>query len=470
MAGTGELLNLDVAELSKALRNRELSPVEVTDAYLERVAEVNPKINAYITITADVARKQAAAAELEIAARRWKGPFHGIPVALKDLCYTAGIRTTGGSKILTSFVPDYDATVWTRLREAGAVLLGKLNLHEFAVGGTSNNPHYGPVRNPYNVERSPGGSSGGSGAAIAARAALATLGTDTRGSIRLPAALCGCVGLKPTYSLVSRYGVIPLSYTLDHVGPITRSVRDAALMLSVIAGPDPNDSTSSHRAVPDYGRALTGEIKGIRVGRVKECAGDLAPEVAASFDRALKTFASLGAKVEEVSLPFVPHGLNLTALIARPELLNYHRQWIVERPGDYGDDVREAIRLGMVIPAFAYVRAQRARARAIEQATSVLGHCDVLAAPTAPFAAPKIGQQQMAGRNGQPMNLLTAVINLTAPFDVTGQPALALPTGLSTEGLPLSMQIIGRPFDEETVLRVADAYERTRGPLPPPAL
>ncbi|HYA34535.1 MAG TPA: amidase, partial [Candidatus Binataceae bacterium] len=249
---SNEILEFDAFELSQKIRNRQLSPVEVTQAYIGRIAELDEHLRSYITVTHDEALAAAKRAEDDISARRSRGPFHGVPVALKDLLYTRGIRTTGGSKILADFVPDFDATAWTRLEAQGAVLLGKLNLHEFAYGVTSSNPHWGIARNPYALDRIPGGSSGGSAAAIVARTAPITIGSDTGGSIRIPAALCGCVGLKPTWSRVSRHGVIPLAYTMDHVGPITRTVRDAAMMLNVIAGHDPADSTSSREPVPDY--------------------------------------------------------------------------------------------------------------------------------------------------------------------------------------------------------------------------
>jgi aspartyl-tRNA(Asn)/glutamyl-tRNA(Gln) amidotransferase subunit A len=233
MANHKELLSFDVATLAEKFRTKQISPVEVTDAYLERIELLDKKIVSYITVTAEVARAAARKAETEIAAGNWRGPFHGVPIALKDLCYTRGLRTTGGSKILADFVPDFDCTLWARLRAAGAVLLGKLNLHEFASGATNTNPHWGTCRNPYNLDRIPGGSSGGAGAAIVAKLAAATIGTDTGGSIRIPAAFCGCVGMKQTWSRVSRYGVLPLADSLDHAGPITRTVRDAALMLQV---------------------------------------------------------------------------------------------------------------------------------------------------------------------------------------------------------------------------------------------
>lgn len=274
-----ELLSFDVAALGAKLHAKEISPVELTEAYLTRIQRTDEKIRAYITVTDELARKAARKAEHEIVAGKWRGPFHGVPIGLKDLCYTKGIVTTGGSKILSDFKPPHDCTVWTRLARAGAILLGKLNLHEFAYGITSSNPHHGFVRNPYGLDRIPGGSSGGSAAAIVARSAAATIGTDTGGSIRIPAALCGCVGVKPTWSRVSRYGVLPLAYTLDHVGPITRTVRDAALMLNVLAGHDRNDSTSSRERVTDYALNLDADISGMKVGIVRELTDNLSPDV-----------------------------------------------------------------------------------------------------------------------------------------------------------------------------------------------
>ncbi|MGH7985166.1 MAG: amidase, partial [Candidatus Binataceae bacterium] len=305
MSDAIELLNFDVADLSKKLRARQISPVELTDAYLARIARFDKPHAAYITVTADGAREAAKRAEAEIVKGNWRGPFHGIPVALKDLCYTRGILTTGGSKILQQFVPDFDCTLWARLANQGAVLLGKLNLHEFASGATTTNPHWGICRNPYNRERIPGGSSGGSGVAIVARMAAATIGTDTGGSIRIPAAFCGCVGLKQTWSRVSRHGVIPLSDSLDHAGPITRTVRDAALMLQVIAGHDPNDGTSSREPVPDYASACDRDVTGVHLGVIKELTQGVAPEVLDGFNAALRSLSGLGARIEEVSIPAI---------------------------------------------------------------------------------------------------------------------------------------------------------------------
>jgi aspartyl-tRNA(Asn)/glutamyl-tRNA(Gln) amidotransferase subunit A len=466
-----ELLSFDVAALSQKLRGREVSPVEVTEAYLARIEEVDKKLNAYITVTADVAREAAKRAESEIAAGNWRGPFHGVPVALKDLCYTKGIATTGGSKILEEFVPDYDCTFWSRLAAQGAVLLGKLNLHEFAYGITSSNPHWGVVKNPYDTTRIPGGSSGGSAAAIVAQMAAATIGSDTAGSIRIPAAFCGCVGLKPTWSRVSRYGVIPLSDSLDHAGPITRTVRDAALMLGVIAGHDPKDATSSRELVPDYTQALDRDIRGMRIGVIKELRGGVSAEVEHAFASAIETLGKLGASVDEVSVPSMDTALAFRAIIGA-EALEFHDNWLKTRAGDYGEDVRERLIAASMISASDYVRAQRARTVMLADAMQALEKHDVLLAPVSAIPAPRIGTHP--GRplddKGEVVDINSMIIRFTMPFDATGQPALALPTGLSPDGLPLSMQIIGRPFGESSLIRVADAYEAARGPLPEPKL
>ena len=471
MANHAELLSFDVATLADKFRTRQISPVEVTDAYLERIGLLDEKILAYITVTADKARAAARKAETEIAGGNWRGPFHGVPIALKDLCYTRGILTTGGSKILADFVPDFDCTVWTRLSEAGAVLLGKLNLHEFASGATNTNPHWGVCRNPYHLERIPGGSSGGSGAAIVAKLAAATIGTDTGGSIRIPAAFCGCVGMKQTWSRVSRYGVVPLADSLDHAGPITRTVRDAALMLQVIAGHDPHDSTSSTEPVPDYAQALTGDLKNVRIGIITELLTGLSDEVARAFNAAMRQLRILGAEVDEVSTPNIEMASTIATNIMFAEAAEYHEQWMRTRSHEYGQDVRRTLEAGMLTPAVYYVRAQRSRPAILAEMLKALDKFTVLAAPTASIPAPRI---DVAGRalsdNGEPVNLLAAVLRFTAPFNVTGQPALAIPTGLAANGLPVSMQIIGKPFDEATVFKVADAYERARGPLAEPKL
>src|SRR5208282_3126000 len=364
--------------------------------------------------------------------------------------------------------PGHDCTVWARLSRAGAILLGKLNLHEFAYGITSSNPHWGFVRNPYALDRIPGGSSGGSAAAIVARSAAATIGTDTGGSIRIPAALCGCVGLKPTWSRVSRYGVLPLAYTLDHVGPITRTVRDAAMMLQIIAGADRNDSTSSRERVPDFSVGLDGQISGMRIGVIRELNDGLSDDVARSFSAALDTLRSLGATVDQVTIPSLPMAGIMNGIITWAEALEIHEDWMRTRPQDYGDDVRRILEIGMMTTATSYIRAQRARARTLAESIAVLADRDVLVAPASAVVAPKIGTTQILEAREDRVDVVAAILRFTQPFNSTGQPAIAIPTGLSPDGLPVAMQVIGRPFGESEVIRVAAAYERARGALAPP--
>ncbi len=469
MSNHAEIFDFDVATLAEKIRAKQLSPVEITDAYLGRIDAHQESLRAYITVTGDDARDTARKAESEIMGGHWRGPFHGVPIALKDLCNTRGVLTTGGSKILDDFVPNFDCTVWARLREAGAILLGKLNLHEFAAGATTTNPHWGTCRNPYDRERIPGGSSGGSGAAIVARMAAATIGTDTGGSIRIPAAFCGCVGMKQTWGRVSRYGVLPLADSLDHAGPITRTVRDAALMLQVIAGHDPHDATSSLEPVPDYVQALNGNMKGVRIGVIKELLTDISDEVAHSFKGALRQLRLLGAEVDEIAIPHIEMSSTIATNIMFAEATEYHEQWMRTRSHEYGADVRRMLEAGMMTPAVYYVRAQRSRAAILAETLKALDHFTVLAAPTAAIPAPRIDVGGRAlGDGGKPVDMVAAVLRFTAPFNVTGQPALAIPTGLTPNGLPVSMQIIGKPFAEATVFQVADAYESARGPIAEP--
>jgi len=317
------------------------------------------------------------------------------------------------------------------------------------------------VRNPYALDRIPGGSSGGSAAAIVARSAAATIGTDTGGSIRIPAALCGCVGLKPTWSRVSRYGVMPLAYTLDHVGPITRTVRDAAMMLQVIAGADRNDSTSSRERVPDFSAGLDSDISGVRVGVIRELNDGLSDDVARSFNTALEILRSLGATVDQVTIPSLPMAGVMNGIITWAEALEIHEEWMRTRPQDYGDDVRRILEIGMMTTATSYIRAQRARARTLSESIAVLADRDVL-------VAPKIGGTQILEAREDRVDVVAAILRFTQPFNTTGQPAIAIPTSLSPEGLPIAMQIVGRPFGEQEIIRLAAAYERARGALAPP--
>jgi aspartyl-tRNA(Asn)/glutamyl-tRNA(Gln) amidotransferase subunit A len=461
MSKSEELLAFDATALAEKFRARELSPVEVADVYLARIEATEPRLHAYVSVTADLARESARQAEAEIMAGGWRGPFHGVPIALKDLCNTRGILTTSGSRVLAKNIPDFDCTVWARLSAQGAVLLGKLNMHEFACGGTAAT-HWGTTLNPYAPERVPGGSSSGSAAAIVARSAAATIGSDTGGSIRIPAAYCGCVGLKQTWSRVSRYGILPLADSLDHVGPITRTVRDAALMLGVIAGYDPDDPTSSREPVHDYTQCLGRDIKGIRVGVIRELQNGLSDDVARGFDSAVQQLGALGAAVDEVSIPSIEAGSAAALNIIWGEALEYHQEWIRTRTNDYGRGVRRMLEMAMTLPLTAYIRALRARAVILGEALRALERCDVLATPTCATPPPTIDEARASSATA-----LAEVIRYTGPFNLTGQPALAVPIGIAQRNAPISMQIVGKPFDEPTVLRVADAYERARGPLPP---
>ncbi|HXG41959.1 MAG TPA: amidase [Dehalococcoidia bacterium] len=442
-----------LAEASQLLARRELSPLELTESCLRRIEALEPHLNAFITVTAEEALAAARKAQEELARGQRRGPLHGIPVAVKDLFWTAGVRTTAGSKVLAGSVPQEDATVVARLRRAGAVLLGKLNLHEFAFGATSVNPHYGPVRNPWDMGRIAGGSSGGSGAAVAAGECLAALGTDTGGSIRIPSALCGITGLKPTFGRVSTYGVIPLAWSLDCVGPMCRTAEDCALVLAAIAGPDAHDRSAARVPVPDYAAHLGEGVKGLRIGVPREhFFQGVAGEVEAAVRRALEVLSELGAQVLEVSLPHMAVVPQAAGTITLVEALAYHLPWLRERPQDYGQDVRLRLEMAALYPAVAYVQAQRVRTATVEAWRDLWQEIDLLATPTTPVVAPPL--------EGAELPATLALIRNTNPFNLSGQPAISLPCGFDGSGLPIGLQLVGRWWDEGTVLRVAHAYQR----------
>jgi aspartyl-tRNA(Asn)/glutamyl-tRNA(Gln) amidotransferase subunit A len=445
--------DLTIAEAAARLRDGEVSSVDLTRAMLERIERLDPRLNSYLTVTADAALAEAARLDAEARAGRLRGPLHGIPLALKDLFDTAGVRTTAGAKLFADRVPERDATVVGRLRQAGMVLLGKLNMHELAFGVTTNNPHFGACRNPWDPDRIPGGSSGGSGAAVAARLCYGSLGSDTGGSIRIPASLCGIAGLKPTYGRVSRAGVIPLSWTLDHVGPITRSVRDAALMLGVIAGHDPADPASEDRPVPDYTAGLEDGVRGMRIGLPRRYFFEGAePAVLAAVEAAIDVLRREGAEVHEVAIADMELIGSVFQVIILAEAAAYHAGRLRARPRDFGADVRERLEPGLLYPATQYIDAQRARRRIVEGFLAALTDVDVLVTPTLPVTAAPI-----PGPKVETPNPLT---RFTFPINVSGLPALSLPCGFDTNGLPIGLQFIGRPFDEATVLRAGRAYER----------
>jgi aspartyl-tRNA(Asn)/glutamyl-tRNA(Gln) amidotransferase subunit A len=464
-----DLLLLSLTEVARLLKRRSVSPVEVTRAILDRIAAVSPRLNAFRTITADEALAAARRAERAIRAGRYKGPLHGIPVSVKDLIQTAGIRTTCGSRILADWIPDADATLIRLLRGAGAILIGKTHLHEFAYGPTNLNPHYGPARNPWDPGRMTGGSSGGSGIAVATGCSYVSIGTDTGGSVRIPAALCGVVGLKPTYGRISRAGIFPLSWSLDHAGPLTRTVADAAITLQALAGFDPADPGSSRQPVPNFSRGLTAGVKGLRLGVPKEFFWDeVDPEVAGAVRKAVAVLAGLGGSVREVHWPMAAEARALSFLIIEAEAFSVHERWLKERPEDYGPDVRQRLAQGATILAADYLRAQRLRRRFIESLDAVFKACDVLLTPTMPVAAPRLEETTLHWPS-QTESVTAALARLTRPFNLTGTPALSVPCGFTAGGLPIGLQIAGRTFDEATVLRVGHTYEHAaRFPVPGP--
>jgi aspartyl-tRNA(Asn)/glutamyl-tRNA(Gln) amidotransferase subunit A len=449
-----ELAFSTIAKAARLIERKQLSPVELTTALIRRAEILDPQINAYLLLTAERALDQARAAEQEIMAGTYRGPMHGIPFGLKDIYSTAGIRTTGHSKICSDTVPSTDATTVAKLYDAGAVLTGKLATHEFAHGGPSFDLPWPPARNPWNREHFTGGSSSGSGAAVAAGFVPGALGSDTGGSIRGPAALCGVVGLKPTYGLVSRSGVYTNSFSFDHAGPMTWTVEDCAIMLQAIAGHDPKDPASATRPVPNYRAALSGDIKGLRIGVVRHLHEDdcaVTPEVGAALEEAFAVFRSLGATLSEVRLRPAQDYYDVKVTIAESELLAVHEQALRTQPGDFGEDFLGRVLAAVLISGRDYVQAQRERRRMLAEMAPVYASYDVLVTAAAGGPAPRLGTWRTIE--------FWRRASLTTPFNVTGGPALAQCIGFSSGGLPLSMQIVGRPFDDATVLRVAHAYE-----------
>ena len=454
-----DLANLTIATAARALQAKDISSLELTDAYLKRIEQLNPRINAYLTVTAERAREDALRASNELVNGKARGPLHGIPIAHKDLYETAGIRTTGGARIHANHIPVADCTVVRKLREAGTVLLGKLNTHEYAYGVTTNNPHFGPTRNPWDLNRIPAGSSGGSGAAIAAGLATATTGTDTGGSIRMPASVCGVVGLKPTYGRVSKAGVLPLSYRFDHAGPITRTVEDAALMLNVMAGYDPADPTTVRMPVSDVTADLRTGVRGLRIGVPRGYFFDhLEDGIGDAIEAALAEFRRLGADVRDVELPGIELGLGGVFGFLLAEAQEIHAQAMRTRMQDFGLDLQS--QLGAVAPPTAALMVGlRACDALTARMRNLLETVDVLITPTTPIAAALIGQDSVH-YGGLEESIVSAMIRCTAPFNATHLPALSLPCGFTRNGLPIGLQIAGRPFDEAMVVRVGHAYEQ----------
>ena len=457
---TLEICYMGAGDLSKLVQSKEISPVEIIEAHLTRIDATEPVLNSFITLLADQARKSARQAEKDIQAGRYKGPLHGIPVALKDLYNTGGVRTTSGSRIFDTFIPTEDCTVAAKFHQAGAILLGKLNMHQFAYGPTGENPDYGHMHNPWNPDMVTGGSSGGSGSAASAGQCTITTGSDTGGSIRIPAALCGIVGLKPTYGLVSRYGLSALSWSLDHPGPMTRTVEDTAITMNVIAGHDPKDVASAKVDIPDYTSALTGDVKGLRIGIVKEYfEAPLDPQVRKAVMDAISLLESMGAEIKEVSYPMFNQSQAISSTVLMAEATAYHRDLLEKDGHQLYEPVRQRLEAGLFISAAEYLRAQQARSIFDQQGRRLLDEVDLLAGPTEPVTAPEIlASKVMAGE--QEVGVVGALTQYTRPYNINGFPAISVPCGFSDDGMPIGLQLAGRPFDEMTVLRAAHAYEQ----------
>lgn len=450
-----------IASLTEAIRARTASPVEITKACLDRIEKLDGRIRSFITVDAEGALRAARALEAEATSGKWRGPLHGVPLAYKDLCHIRGLPTSCGTKTTEYFTGEQECTAVTRLARAGGITLGKLNMTELALGPFGDNAHHGDVQNPWRPGHVSGGSSSGSGAAVAAGFAVGALGSDTGGSIRLPAASCGVIGLKPTYGRVSRAGAMALSWSLDYLGPMTRTVRDAALMLNVIAGRDPVDATSSRRRVPDYVATLDQPVAGLRVGVPENYYFDgLDPEMESGVRAAIRVLEERGAKAVPLSVPDPQVMVGLCNAIARPESAAIHARLLKERPHEIQPAVRARLEMGLHVPAHAYLQALRLRARLARQfIAEVFANVDVLVAPVIPEPAPSY-ETAKAGNAEDVVRRMGRYSRLTRPFNGLGLPALSIPCGLSKAGLPLAFQIVGRPFDEATVLRLGHAYEQ----------
>jgi len=473
-----EITGHTIEELQELLQSKKMSAVELTQGYLARIAEIDSDIKAFITVTEEEALAQAKAVDEKIARGDILGPLEGIPMALKDNMCTDGIRTTCASKILANFIPPYNATVVEKLKDSGAVLLGKLNMDEFAMGSSTENSGFFPTRNPWDLERVPGGSSGGSVAAVAADEAVYALGSDTGGSIRQPAAFCSVVGLKPTYGLVSRYGLVAYASSLDQIGPVTKTVADNALVLNAIAGHDPKDSTSLNYEKPDYTQFLTEDIRGLKIGVPKEYFGQgVDPQVADVIKKAIATYESLGAQVEECSLPHTEYAMPAYYLIATAEassnLARYdgvrygHRSQEAEdvvgmfcktRAEGFGSEVKRRIMLGTYALSAGYydayyLKAQKVRTLIIQDFEAAFAKYDVLLSPTTPTTAFRLGE-----KSGDPLTMYMSDV-CTVPINLAGIPALSLPAGF-VDGLPVGMQLMGKHFGEGTLYKAAYAFEK----------
>lgn len=452
-----ELTALTLTEAATLIAQGRISPVELTEAHLQRIAWLDQRLVSFITVTADLALEQARIAEAEIRRGVDRGPLHGIPLAIKDLFETAGVRTTGGSKQLAQHIPAQDSAVVARLKDAGAIMLGKLNMHEWAMSVTTINPHWGTCRNPWDLAHIAGGSSGGSGAALAAGLCLGALGSDTGGSIRVPSSFCGVVGLKPTFGRVSTRGVLPLSWNLDHAGPMARRVQDVALLLQLIAGHDPADPGSLDVPTGDYTNLRPG-VRGWRVALAIDgffsASKQPDPEVIAAVRAAAQVFEQLGAHVTEITLDGAQMATRATLNTIVTDAAAYHAERLAQQPGDFGPDVLDSLQRGAALSGMDYALARRMQATFRRQVEQIFDDYQILLTPTTPVAAPPVDEPDES-QSRRPM-----LVSYTAPFNLAGTPALSLPCGFTTGNLPIGLQIVARPWAEATALRAGYAYEQ----------
>ena len=458
-----ELPFFSALELSDLFRSGQVSPVEATQAYLARIEQVDSSLNSYITVTADRALEEARRAEAEMSAGNHRGPLHGVPVAVKDQFCTDGVLTTGGSSILGEYVPDFDATVMARLREAGAVLLGKLNMSEFAMGDAFHHP-YGRPRNPWDLSRNPGTSSSGSGAATAAFLCATSLGEDTAGSIRGPAAFCGLVGIRPTWGLVSRHGMLASTWSMDAAGPISRTVKDCAVTLAAIAGHDPHDGYTRNAAVPDYLDGIDAGIEGLRIGILSDRTNDdgVEPDIRDGVNAAAAHLGELGAEVEEISIPLIAQSAAVSTTLIYTDATAVHRKGLEEYPEKYDHNNRVRLLTGAVIPAQAHHKASRLRQMLRDQVLDALSRVDILVLPTSSVQATPIPNEAGLSKNGKEefLAMLGGRRTYTSPSNMAGVPGLSINCGFTSDNLPIGLQLVGRPFDEATLFRAAYAYEQ----------
>lgn len=455
-----EFLTYDITKISGLIKDNKLSPVEIVSKLLERIDKVDPLINSFITVDRKDVLDQAKTAEQEIEAGNYRGPLHGIPIGLKDIIYTRNLKTTMGSEIYQDFIPDYNATVVEKLREAGAIIIGKLNTHQFAYGPTGDRSHYGPVHNPHNTEKMTGGSSSGPAAAVSACLSYGSLGTDTGGSIRVPASFCGVVGMKPTYGRISKRGVFPLSWTLDHVGPLTRNVTDNAILLNALVGYDPDDPCSIKHEPEDFLRDIGKGIEGMKIGLPTNFYfDDMNKNVREVIDETIKVLSNMGAIIQDIDLPNIEKFIEAHKAILRSEAYAVHEQNLINYPDHFDEEVKERLLTAYETKGFEYAQALQIRQLAKVEFNQVLGEVDVIFTPTLPILPPNIGERHVDIEKYVGQHIRWSIIKLTAPTNLNGFPSLSIPCGFSSDGLPIGIQLIGKEYDEVTLYRLGHALE-----------